>query len=93
MTVFDTTPVWKDALNGWEGIHDSPARENRAHRSGIRVMENAFLERFVTTAHWILPVLWSANNGDVQITGTHLIWENKYVPIIPCRAFCSPEGR
>jgi sterol desaturase/sphingolipid hydroxylase (fatty acid hydroxylase superfamily) len=59
MTVFDTTPVWKDALNGWEGIHDSPARENRAHRSGIRVMENAFLERFVTTAHWILPVLWS----------------------------------
>jgi hypothetical protein len=74
MTVFDTTPVWKDALNGWEGIHDSPARENRAHRSGIRVMENAFLERF-------------------RITGTHLIWENKYVPIIPCRAFCSPEGR
>lgn len=83
MTVFDTTPVWKDALNGWEGIHDSPARENRAHRSGIRVMENAFLERFVTTAHWILPVLWSGPlvayllyrsvvmEGRAQITGTH----------------------
>ena len=61
MTTFATTRMWNEALSAWQGIHDAPARENRAHRAGIRVMENEFLERFVTTAHWILPVLWSGS--------------------------------
>jgi len=59
MSFFATTPQWKTALKNWEGIHDAPARENRSHRYGIKTIENRFLERYLTTAHWTLPGLWS----------------------------------
>ena len=59
MSLFDTTPQWKKALQNWDGIHDAPSSENRSQRYGIQVMENRFIERYVTTAHWTLPGLWS----------------------------------
>lgn len=59
MKTFGTTAEYKYALQEWGGIQDTPAPKNRIQRSGIRVMENGFFERFVTTAHWILPALWS----------------------------------
>jgi sterol desaturase/sphingolipid hydroxylase (fatty acid hydroxylase superfamily) len=59
MNVFRTTLLWKTALAGWDGIHDAPSRENRPRRFGIRVMRSPVLERFLVTAHWTLPGLWS----------------------------------
>ena len=50
MNVFTTTALWNDALGNWAGIHDLPARDNLVHRSGIRVMENGLIERFLTSA-------------------------------------------
>jgi sterol desaturase/sphingolipid hydroxylase (fatty acid hydroxylase superfamily) len=57
MGLLDTTQAWDDALMSWEGIRDAPAPANRTRGKGIRVMKNHFIERYVTTSHWITPGL------------------------------------
>ncbi len=59
MSVFETTANWKTALNSWRGIHDKPSKENSAFHHGIQVMSNPLMEKYLTTAHWTLPGLWS----------------------------------
>ena len=59
MKFLSTTSQWKEAVNNWEGIGDAPAKRNRPHRFGFKVLENDFLERYMATAHWTLPGLWA----------------------------------
>ncbi len=57
--LFATSDQWQEAVNSWEGIGDAPAERYRSQRRGFRVLENDFLEKYVATAHWSLPGLWS----------------------------------
>ncbi len=59
MGIFATSDRWKEAVNSWQGIGDAPAERNRSARLGFKVLENDFLEKYVATAHWTLPGLWS----------------------------------
>lgn len=59
MGIFATSSEWKEAVKAWEGIDDAPAERNRSRRTGFKVLENDFLEKYVATAHWTLPGLWS----------------------------------
>ena len=59
MGLFRTTAAYDEALANWRGIADRQAAENLARRDGIRVLENGFLERWLTSAHWSLPGLWA----------------------------------
>lgn len=59
MGLFRTTAAYDEALASWQGIADRPAPENLARKEGIRVLENGFLERWLTSAHWTLPGLWA----------------------------------
>ncbi|MEE9208086.1 MAG: sterol desaturase family protein, partial [Gemmatimonadota bacterium] len=57
MGLFETTEAWEDAITSWEGIRDAPAHANRKHAKGIRVLRSDFMERYVTTSHWLTPGL------------------------------------
>lgn len=59
MSILSTSGQWKRAVEAWEGIGDAPAQRNRSRRFGFKVLENNFLEKYVATAHWTLPGLWS----------------------------------
>lgn len=59
VSFFATSKQWQGAVSDWEGIGNSPAKQNRPFRTGFKVLENDFLEKYFATAHWSLPGLWA----------------------------------
>jgi sterol desaturase/sphingolipid hydroxylase (fatty acid hydroxylase superfamily) len=58
MGLLTTTREWNEALEGWRGIQDAPAPENRGRPRGFKVLENDFLEKYFVTSHWAMPGVW-----------------------------------
>jgi sterol desaturase/sphingolipid hydroxylase (fatty acid hydroxylase superfamily) len=52
------TPEYIEARDSWPGIEDGPAKPNRSKRTGIKVFQNTFVERFLARSHWVLPGVW-----------------------------------
>ncbi|MCO4747410.1 MAG: sterol desaturase family protein [Proteobacteria bacterium] len=54
----ETTPEWKEALDAWEGIPDSPPKVYRKRAKGFQVLQNDFMEKWFGTSHWAMPGVW-----------------------------------
>ena len=57
-SLLETTQEWKDAVAAWPGIQDKPPPEYRKYSKGFPVLENAFLEKWIGTSHWVMPGVW-----------------------------------